>query len=266
MSKFFSSKPKRIIITALLTLVMIFSLTTATVVYSTTSADYTVQNDVTISNTEYRTVYTSKSSYANKFKFYIKHDGTFMFERSGLTPGAEVSFLMTDGEIDNNLNSTNIAYIDQKTVPTNGIVTFSFKLNPRFSYKDNMWIGSNTSYGDMNTLIKFGGIATDNLYISPDMDNNILRIGSDLYSLSSKEINDTNTVLDSIRDGGNVLFYNFNGRWYDLMDDKATSNAYLVPNNAEDREETDAWDLRYYYLPMDMATSLNGGQSYIEID
>lgn len=54
-------------------------------------------------------------------------------------------------------------------------------------------------------------------------------------------------VADSIVNGGNVIYYKFGDKYYDLLDENATSNAYLVAENAMASAEVNKIKLRYYY-------------------
>ena len=54
-------------------------------------------------------------------------------------------------------------------------------------------------------------------------------------------------VADSIVNGGNVIYYKLGDKYYDLLDENATSNAYLVAENAMASAEVNKIKLRYYY-------------------
>lgn len=72
-----------------------------------------------------------------------------------------------------------------------------------------------------------------------DVDNNSLRIGNDIYSLESSNLTDDN-IANSIANGGNKVFYKYNGRWFDVY--AASSDAFWDnPSNALSTAEVAAW-------------------------
>ena len=80
-----------------------------------------------------------------------------------------------------------------------------------------------------------------------EIENNSLRIGNDVYSLSSSNLTD-DKIAQSISTGGNKAFYKFNGKWFDVF--AADSDTYWDdPANALSDVEVAAWasELKNWY-------------------
>lgn len=150
----------------------------------------------------------------------------------------EVSLFITCG--------SDIVYIDQITAGNNGSFLFKIKIDAKYSEENiNINIGSNSGASAYRTVYKLP-------YMPPGfehIDNNSVIYGHDAYTANSIYLADSLTVTDSIIHGGNIIYFKIGDRWYDLMNPKATSSAFFVPENATANATVKAKTapLRYYY-------------------
>lgn len=158
---------------------------------------------------------------------------------SGAEKDSQVTYLVTT-----QIGKDEIVYIDQKTCGNNGAFYFTHGINPKFSTKVvKLRIGSNT-----------GAKTWSFNYALPDIppgiehvENNSVMYGMDVYSVPSVFLNAT-YVTDSLFNGGNVIYYKFDDHWYDLLDEKATSTAYLLDTRyAVSDDVMKSLPVRYYY-------------------
>ena len=113
--------------------------------------------------------------------------------------------------------------IDQVTVGNNGTFLIKFRIPYRF--------------------------ANQKAYLPPNVhniSNGSVIYGADAYTPDSVYLAGK-YVADSIVNGGNRIYYKFGDKYYDLLDENATSNAYLVAENAMESAEVNKIKLRYYY-------------------
>ncbi len=136
-----------------------------------------------------------------------------------------------------------IVYINQMETGNNGTFYISHAISAEFSETPVVIkLGSDTKaqYSFEYTLST----------IPPGIEqvsNNSVLYGKDVYTLDSIYLN-AQYVADSIAIGGNVIYFKIGDLWYNLLDEKATSSAFLVPENAVTYEEIKAKPLRYYYM------------------
>ena len=152
--------------------------------------------------------------------------------------GAQIAYLITVKG-----NPDEIVYINQMETGNNGTFYISHPIDASFSEK--------------TVIVRFGSDtkATQSFEytlssIPPGIEqvvNNSVLYGKDVYTLDSFYLN-ADYVSDSIASGGNVIYYKIGDLWYNLLDEKATSSAFLVPENAVTYEEIKAKPLRYYYM------------------
>lgn len=129
--------------------------------------------------------------------------------------------------------------IDQVTVGNNGTSLIKFRIPYRFA---------NQSFGtdaDADTVLKTYQIGDlpPNVH---NISNGSVIYGADAYTPDSVYLTGT-YVADSIVNGGNVIYYKLGDKYYDLLDENATSNAYLVAGNEMASAEVNKIKLRYYY-------------------
>ena len=61
--------------------------------------------------------------------------------------------------------------------------------------------------------------------------SNSIRVGMDVYDASSTKLTEDN-LLDSMKRGGNELYFKLGSNWYNLLDDKCVNSDWLVSSNA----------------------------------
>ena len=148
------------------------------------------------------------------------------------TAGAhQVTFLLTDtDDVTNNLTGDHIAYIDQKATGNNASFRFQFQLADKFTMVGTklylrMNSDDNTDLYKTEVAIPIG--AECNIF---NLANNTVWYGKDAYSLESINLTATN-VANSIITHGNKIYYKYNYKWYDLLDEDATSSAFFMNEN-----------------------------------
>ena len=140
----------------------------------------------------------------------LKVDETGLTTAIGYIPTAEDGTQVTCLAMDTETFSTaeHIMWVDQMTVGNNGTFMTRFYVPSKFS--------------NSKMYIRFGS------------------------NTEAETITET-YVSDSIATGGNKIYFKVGNRIYDLMDSAATSNAYLVADNAMTAYEVAEIKLRYYY-------------------
>lgn len=155
--------------------------------------------------------------------------------------GAQVTCLAMDTESFS--TADHIMWVDQMTIGNNGTFMTRFYVPSRFS-NSTMYIrfGSNTEAETITETLKIGELPTG---IGSIVNGSVI-YGNDAYMADSVYFN-AQYVADSIAAGGNKIYFKVGNRIYDLMDSAATSNAYLVADNAMTADEVAEIKLRYYY-------------------
>ena len=155
--------------------------------------------------------------------------------------GAQVTCLAMDTET--LTTADHIMWIDQMTIGNNGTFMTRFYVPSRFS-NSTMYIrfGSNTEAETITETLKIGELPTG---INNIVNGSVI-YGNDAYMSDSVYFN-AQYVADSIATGGNKIYFKVGNRIYDLMDSAATSNDYLVADNAMTADEVAEIKLRYYY-------------------
>lgn len=139
-------------------------------------------------------------------------------------------------------NPLNIVYINQTVSTTNGTYLFRFTLPAANKGKTlDFKIG-----GTDATMIK-KTLTIPNFPININsVENNSVRVGIDVYQMESTYYT-ANNVVDSLKQGGNTIYYKIGDRWYDIMNTNAKSAAWLVPTNAVNTTTVSAWLLDMWY-------------------
>lgn len=155
--------------------------------------------------------------------------------------GAQVTCLAMDTESFS--TADHIMWVDQMTIGNNGTFMTRFYVPSRFS-NSTMYIrfGSNTEAETITETLKIGELPTG----IGNIVNGSVIYGNDAYMADSVYFN-ARYVSDSIATGGNKIYFKVGNRIYDLMDSAATSNAYLIADNAMTADEVSEIKLRYYY-------------------
>lgn len=155
--------------------------------------------------------------------------------------GAQVTCLAMDTESFS--TADHIMWVDQMTIGNNGTFMTRFYVPSRFS-NSTMYIrfGSNTEAETITETLKIGELPTG----IGNIVNGSVIYGNDAYMPDSVYFN-AQYVSDSIATGGNKIYFKVGNRIYDLMDSAATSNDYLVADNAMTADEVAEIKLRYYY-------------------
>ena len=175
----------------------------------------------------------------------LEVDETGLTTAIGYIPTAEDGTQVTCLAMDTETFSTaeHIMWVDQMTVGNNGTFMTRFYVPSKFS-NSKMYIrfGSNTEAETITETLKIGELPTG----IGNIVNGSVIYGNDAYMADSVYFN-AQYVSDSIAAGGNKIYFKVGNRIYDLMDSAATSNAYLVADNAMTADEVSEIKLRYYY-------------------
>lgn len=171
-----------------------------------------------------------------------------------ISGGYQVTFLLVEGSDWNALNSNNageiIAYIDQQGTSNNNSFLFKCQIADKFLGKT-LTLGMNSNAD--TELFKETIDANESEFSLKTIANNDVIYGADAYQLTSPQLTARN-VADSLVYGGNKIYYKLGNEWYDLLDEDAVDNSYLVPNNKVNYSDMQDMSLRYYYKGDDRLT------------
>lgn len=168
---------------------------------------------------------------------------------------AMVTFLATDGSTVT--SGTQIAYIDQLNTGNNGTFAFQFRLDQKWSNKTlTVKLGSNINVNAQTTLaVKSIPPRLANIV------NNSVIYGADAYYLTNNDFLKADVAADNVADsivyGGNLIYFKIGDHWYDLMDERCTSSAFLTKENALSYTFMENVNLRYYYYGSQKLTFAN---------
>lgn len=141
---------------------------------------------------------------------------------------------------------------ENNAIGNNGTFYLRFSIDPKWSGSD-YYLNLNAG-GDIGRYAgTIGEISTD-LERVPD---NCLRVGNDIYSLTS-DYYTPDDVSGSLADGGNHVYYKIGGYWFNVLDEDATSAAYFTLNNAVGMDAWQAWDIENYYYDYNMPFEIGG--------
>lgn len=168
-----------------------------------------------------------------------------------------LAILMTDvpvSELSDNAGE-HIMYINEinNAVGNNGVFYLRFSIQPKWSESD-YYLTVNVG-GDLGRYSGTLGEMSTDLERVPD---NCLRVGNDIYSLTSNYYTPDN-VSGSLADGGNHVYYKIGGYWFNVLDEAATSAAYFTLNNVVGMDVWQAWDIENYYYDYDGLFAAIGG-------
>ncbi len=151
------------------------------------------------------------------------------------------TMLMTDGMTITSQNaSDHIMYLDQQNLGNNGVFYYRFQIDEKFSESPyELKVQGGTLLTQTGTLREI----PSKIYNIAD---NAIRIGNDVYDIGCPKYTPDN-ISNSIAEGGNVIYYKIGGRWYNMLNENATSTAYFVPANAVPESEWDMWEIDNYY-------------------
>lgn len=170
-------------------------------------------------------------------------------------PDVQVTFLLVQGTSLNAVNNSSdltdiVAYIDQQGTSNNGSFLFKCQINEKFLGKT-LTLGMNSS-ADTDLFTETVNANAKEFSLRSIANNDVI-YGLDAYQLTSSQLTARN-VADSLTYGGNKIFYKLGNNWYNLLDERATDNSFLVSANKTAYSEMEQLDLRYYYKGQDRLT------------
>ena len=153
------------------------------------------------------------------------------------------------GSLSNAELADNLAYIDQFDTGKNGSFYMSFELinSERISYekgKTKIYIVMNSGGCDVSNYLEVD-VFPVNGSVS-EVSSASMRVGLDVYELNSPFLSEDN-IMDSMKRGGNELWFKLGSNWYDLLDGKCTDNTYLQSKNAVPQSEINSKPWARYY-------------------
>ena len=158
--------------------------------------------------------------------------------------GADITLLSLNKNTTNGLVPENIIHINQTRTGNNGTFLFKFQISEKFS--------GQTGYVFVNSNQKTQKVMSS--YTIPQLppgidviENNSVMYGKDVYYVPGSYHN-ANNIAESLAYGGNSIYFKMGGYWYDLLNGNATSNYFLVPENAVNDTEIEAVKPRIYYM------------------
>lgn len=142
-------------------------------------------------------------------------------------------------------SGSDIAYIDQFETGKNGSFLMTFKLlTDRIAHGKKIYIVMNSAGCSISDFMEVPiyPVTGD----KSEIPTNSLKVGLDVYEMASELLTEDNLV-DSIRLGGNEIYFKLGDNWYDLLDDKCVSSEWLVSSNALDTTDVDKMVWAKYY-------------------
>jgi len=154
--------------------------------------------------------------------------------------GKQITLLVSKSGVP--VTGPTIIFIDQQASTTNG--TYLFRFTVPAAQKEqtlDFKLGSADASGVSKTLT----IPDFPININ-SVENNSVRVGLDVYQMQSSYYV-ANNIVNSLKQGGNTIYYKIGDRWYDLLSPNARSSAWLIPVNAVDTTTVSAWLLDMWY-------------------
>ncbi len=149
--------------------------------------------------------------------------------------GGQVTFMVKSGE--------NIIFLDQKGTVNNEF-SFTFKAPVNNTQKQYLVrIGGTGIATPFETTIS----VTQYKAIILDVEDNSIRVGKDVYGLSSTYLTPENITKSMAESGNNDMYYKIGGKWYDLNSPLANSVNFFTPANAIPDATVNAWRLNYWH-------------------
>ena len=156
----------------------------------------------------------------------------------------DASILILNTPASNAVTSDNFIWINQIPLGNNGAFSYTIHINQEFS-KQTAYLylgggGLTPAYSRTFTVPE----------LPPDIsvvDNNSTLFGRDCYYVNGTHYQDADKIADSFAFGGNNIYYKLGGNWYNLLDTRATSNAFLTAKNAVSVNDIIDKVPRYYY-------------------
>lgn len=137
----------------------------------------------------------------------------------------------------------NLAYIDQVGTGNNGTFLIRFKINGIFEYTTLAYRIGSAFTSVYEGKIDVGKLPPPGIEV---IENNSVIYGRDAYLITGKFYAPDN-IAESISFGGNNIYFKIGGFWYNLLDEKATDNSFLVKDNAVSTSEIESILPRQYY-------------------
>ena len=176
---------------------------------------------------------------------------------TGLSTGSIALVTLLASEVSSVTSADQIAYIDQQNNGNNGTFAFQFRLDQKWSNKTlTVKLGSNVGAKAQTTLVVKS--------IPPrlaNIVNNSVIYGADAYYLTNNDFLKADVAADNVADsivyGGNLIYFKIGDYWYNLMDERCTSSAFLIKENALSYTFMQSVNLRYYYYGNQKLTFAN---------
>ena len=169
---------------------------------------------------------------------------------SGVPLDTQISCIIAKSEmfdadgniIDAEVNMNNLAWIDQIGTGNNGTFLIQFTVNSKFS-ESTLEVRMGCQYTQMFS----GQIEIPELPAGIEIAaNNSALYGRDIYYVAGG-LYIAESIANSIAYGGNNVYFKIGDYWYDLMDDEAVDNSFLVKENAVKDAQIESLKPRYYY-------------------
>lgn len=145
-------------------------------------------------------------------------------------------------------NENYIAWLGQEGTGNNGTFLFQFNVPEKFSGKELVVVLTSEHADQTRTTIVTPHLPFD-IY---SVDNNSVIYGKDVYYVPGIFYT-PDKIAESIAYGGNNIYFKIGGEWYNLMDERAVDNSFLVKENATPVEKIEKLGIRYYYGMTEMS-------------
>ena len=159
----------------------------------------------------------------------------FIIGRESIFDGDELT--------EDDMSLQNLAYIDQVGTGNNGTFLISFKINSIFEHTTLAYRIGSAFTSVYEGKINVGKLPPPGIEV---IKNNSVIYGRDAYLITG-EFYTPDNIAESISFGGNNIYFKIGGLWYNLLDEKATDNSFLVKENAVSTSEVESILPRQYY-------------------
>lgn len=197
-------------------------------------------------------IFESSAASTASLEFYnVSVSNAGMLEVTGVlhgySAGDQITFLVADKSYlteKRELSGEDIIYIDQADVGNNGVFYWNVYVNQKFSEADAVVMcGSSAEVETIRTEVSIPQLPPDLSVV----ENNSVIFGRDCYYVPSAYYKDVDTIASSFSFGGNHIYFKVGDYWYNLLDSKATSNSFLIPDNSTPVNDVEKLVPRYYY-------------------
>lgn len=180
--------------------------------------------------------------------------------------GTQISFMLCPEEcmdesghlITDVPSNLQVIYIDQVSTGNNGTFLIKAKVGSKWSDTTARMAGGSSLGGYYTQILEIPDIPPGLEVVT----TNSVMYGRDIF-LASGGFYTPDNIAASIAYGGNGVYFKLGDKWYDLMDEKARDNSFLVAENAVSADRIEELRPRFYYSvdkKIELVWNIEGGE------